>query len=91
MKLAKLRRYVRQAGQGMTEYIIIVALIAIGSIAVYSFFGDTLREQTSAAAMALSGQSGTTQTDNAQTAANKAAANTERELADFARDKQASD
>ena len=28
-----------QRGQGMTEYIIIVALVAIAAIAVYSFFG----------------------------------------------------
>ncbi|MFT5047476.1 MAG: Flp pilus assembly pilin Flp, partial [Porticoccaceae bacterium] len=30
----------KQLGQGMTEYIIIVALIAIAAIAVYGFFGD---------------------------------------------------
>ena len=30
----------RLAGQGMTEYIIIVALIAIAAIGVYSAFGD---------------------------------------------------
>ncbi|MCH9049288.1 MAG: pilus assembly protein, partial [Proteobacteria bacterium] len=29
----------------MTEYIIIVALIAIAAIAVYSIFGDVIREQ----------------------------------------------
>jgi Tfp pilus assembly protein PilE len=45
----------RQLGQGMTEYIIIVALIAIGAIAVYTAFGDVVRGQTSVAAAALSG------------------------------------
>jgi Flp pilus assembly pilin Flp len=35
----------RQAGQGMTEYIIIVALIAVAAIGVYSFFGQTIRNQ----------------------------------------------
>ena len=82
--LHKIRRFARQAGQGMTEYIIIVAVIAIGSIAVYSFFGDTLREQTAAAGKALSGQNGTTQTSNAKTAADNGAAKTQQELADFA-------
>ncbi|MCL2875873.1 MAG: pilus assembly protein [Betaproteobacteria bacterium] len=61
MKLTNLknvRRYVRQAGQGMTEYIIIVAVIAIGSIGLYTFYGDILRNQTAAASKSLAGQSG---------------------------------
>lgn len=45
----------RVLGQGMTEYIIIVALVAIGAIAVYTAFGDIVRGQTSVAAAALSG------------------------------------
>lgn len=52
MTLAMPRRH---AGQGMTEYIIIVALIAIAAIGVYSAFGDIVRGQTSVAAAALSG------------------------------------
>lgn len=48
----------RQAGQGMTEYIIIVALIAIAAIGVYTAFGDIVRGQTSVAAAALSGDAG---------------------------------
>jgi len=31
----------RQAGQGMTEYLIVVALIAVAAIGVYSLFGQT--------------------------------------------------
>jgi Flp pilus assembly pilin Flp len=46
-------------GQGMTEYIIVVALIAVAAIGVYSAFGDVLRGQTSVAAVALSGESNT--------------------------------
>lgn len=42
-------------GQGMTEYIIIVALIAIAAIAVYALFGDTLRTQAGNIATTLSG------------------------------------
>lgn len=38
-----LSRLRRSRGQGMTEYIIIVALIAIGAIGVISLFGDNIR------------------------------------------------
>ncbi len=58
-------------GQGMTEYIIIVALIAIAAIAVYSFFGDTLRSQMGAMTKELSGQSGTAEVTQAGTQAGK--------------------
>jgi len=34
-----------EKGQGMTEYIIIVALVAIAAIAVVGFFGDVVRNQ----------------------------------------------
>jgi len=44
-----------QRGQGMTEYIIIVALISIAAIGVYNMFGKTVREQTSAMAFGLAG------------------------------------
>lgn len=46
----------RQAGQGMTEYIIIVALIAIAAIGVFMFFGNTARQQVAGMATELSGQ-----------------------------------
>jgi Flp pilus assembly pilin Flp len=45
-----------QRGQGMTEYIIIVALIAIAAIGVYQFFGQTVRSQTAGIALELAGQ-----------------------------------
>jgi len=45
----------RQKGQGMTEYIIIVALIAIAAIGVYTAFGKTVRGQMAATAQALAG------------------------------------
>jgi Flp pilus assembly pilin Flp len=58
----------KQFGQGMTEYIIIVALIAVGAIGVYNFFGKTVRDQTSALACGLAGNSCvTTQTAAAGT------------------------
>ncbi|MCL2590948.1 MAG: hypothetical protein FWD67_08765 [Betaproteobacteria bacterium] len=86
-RLTKIRRYARQAGQGMTEYIIIVAVIAIASIAVYTFFGDTLRHQTAAAATALAGQNGSVETTQAQTSAAGATANAQRKLDNFADDR----
>ncbi len=41
LQIAKSR--LQQLGQGMTEYIIIVALIAIAGIAAYSMFGKTMQ------------------------------------------------
>lgn len=60
----------------MTEYIIIVALIAIAAIGVYSAFGDIVRGQTSVAAAALSGDengNGRGLVGNAQGRANESA------------------
>ena len=64
----------RQFGQGMTEYIIIVALIAIAAIGVFSMFGKTIRNQAAGVAMELSGKKGDTQITNAGTAAAAAGA-----------------
>ena len=47
----------KQLGQGMTEYIVIVALIAVAAIATYQFFGQTIRNQTAGIAREVSGQS----------------------------------
>lgn len=44
-----------EAGQGMTEYIIIVALIAVAAIGVVTLFGDNIRDLFGASAQALSG------------------------------------
>lgn len=44
-----------EEGQGMTEYIIIVALIAIAAIAVITVFGQNLRALFAASASALGG------------------------------------
>jgi Flp pilus assembly pilin Flp len=62
----------RHTGQGMTEYIIIVALVAIAAIATFSFFGQTVRGQMAAIARQLSGETGKTGIGNAQAAAAKA-------------------
>ena len=45
-----------RSGQGMTEYIIIVALVAIASIAVVTIFGNQIRELFSSSTKNLQGQ-----------------------------------
>ena len=62
----------RQRGQGMTEYIIIVALIAVAAIGVYRFFGQTIRSQTAGLANELAGVDASTQITAAATAASSA-------------------
>ncbi len=56
----------QQRGQGMTEYIIITALIAIAAIVVFAAFGDTVKNQTAAMAKELSGESGQSAGDRAR-------------------------
>ena len=55
--MRKNRAKPRQRGQGITEYIIIVALIAIGTIAVVTAFGDNIRALFGASANAMIGRS----------------------------------
>lgn len=50
----------RQRGQGMTEYIIIVALIAIAAIGVFTAFGGTIRAQMSGMSQELAGETSKT-------------------------------
>jgi len=45
----------RITGQGMTEYIIIVALIAVAAIAAFTMFGDVVRGQVGTMASELGG------------------------------------
>ncbi|WP_144211110.1 pilus assembly protein [Shewanella donghaensis] len=59
-------------GQGMTEYIIIVALMAVSSIGVYSFFGQTIRNQIAGLAREMSGQDSSLQITAAQGSAAQA-------------------
>jgi len=66
----------RQRGQGMTEYIIIVALVAVAAIAVYQLFGQVVRSQTAAMARELAGEDGSAQSQAAQAASEAAAAQT---------------
>jgi len=63
---------IRQRGQGMTEYIIITALIAIAAIAAVTYFGGTARAQIGGMARELSGQSATQDINRAGNQGNKA-------------------
>ncbi len=48
-------RKLNQKGQGMTEYILIVALIAIAVIGAVKYFGHSTRDSFTSAADAVSG------------------------------------
>jgi type IV pilus assembly protein PilA len=63
----------KQVGQGMTEYIIIVALIAVAAIAVTQLFGATIRNQVAGIAKEVSGTDGSAAITQAGTAATAAA------------------
>ncbi len=71
----RVSRHARQAGQGMTEYIIVVALIAVAAIGVYTLFGQTIRNQTAGLALEVSGQTASTAIGNAQANASTASTN----------------
>ncbi len=46
----------RVRGQGMTEYVVIVALVAIAAVGVYTSLGKTVRHQTAGVATGLAGE-----------------------------------
>jgi len=69
----------RIRGQGMTEYIIIVALIALGAVVAVGFFGNAVKSQFVAMGTELVGGDGSVPlaaAANAATAANTDAAAT---------------
>jgi Tfp pilus assembly major pilin PilA len=68
-----------QRGQGMTEYIIVLALIAIAAIGVYSFLGKSVRNQVAGVAQEISGQSAADEVSAAQQAAQQASSNADQD------------
>ena len=48
-------------GQGMVEYIIIVAIVALAAIAIFGVFGDTIRKKLSGAVEQLGGDTAAAQ------------------------------
>lgn len=75
----------RQFGQGMTEYIIIVALIAVAAIAVTQLFGKTIRAQMAGISQEVAGQDGTASAAAAGAAADQATTegNTQKTLSTY--------
>lgn len=89
MKTNRLMLMKKVRGQGMTEYIIIVALIAVAAIGTYSYFGKTVRNQSGAMAAALGGDGAGAKAANDKGLAAGTAAGTEagvdKNLADFSK------
>lgn len=62
--IRKFRRFMKgKRGQGMSEYIIMVGLIAIAAIGIYTIFGNQVREATSAIGQQLAGKTEAKQDD----------------------------
>ncbi len=70
-----------EEGQGMTEYIIIVALIAIAAIGVITVFGDNIRALFKASTNALAGD------QNVQVETRKFTGSVKKTIKDFANNK----
>ena len=62
----------KRRGQGMTEYIIIVGLIAIASIGIVTLFGDNIRRLFAMSADALAGNDNVAQANSSTAVANNA-------------------
>ena len=71
-RIQSMRIRSRQRGQGMTEYIIITALIAIAAIAAVTYFGSTARAQIGGMSDELAGKSASQDITRAQSTAGKA-------------------
>lgn len=76
---------IRIRGQGMTEYIIIVALIALAAIAATSYFGQAVRHQVAAMSNEVAGTDSGGSIKAAGSAADAAetAATTDKKLANY--------
>jgi Tfp pilus assembly protein FimT len=73
-----MKQHSGQRGQGMTEYIIVVALVAIAAIGVYTAFGKTLRAQMAVTAQSLAGNSASDARSEANDAGEEAVEQAER-------------
>lgn len=68
-------------GQGMTEYIIIVALVAVAAIGAFKMFGQTAQNQIAGLAAELSGQDASSAISQAQGSATAAQTEADRNRA----------
>jgi Flp pilus assembly pilin Flp len=75
-----------EKGQGMTEYIIIVAIIAVAAIAIMTFFGDAIKARFAYVVAVITGQSTTSAESTMKaksTGANTEAGQSSKKAADF--------
>jgi len=71
----------KQLGQGMTEYIVIVALVAVAAIGAYGYFGKTVQHQMANLAAEISGDHAAATTSTTQGKATAAQAEAKAALA----------
>lgn len=69
-----------QAGQGMTEYIVIVALIAVAAIGTFRFFGQTARNQVAGMSRELAGEDAKAQITAARNSSANASKNASKNI-----------
>ncbi len=81
-KLNKQMALKKSRGQGMTEYIIIVALIAIAAIGVITLFGDNIKALFGMSADALAGDVNVEK----RTSSSKQGSLEKKKLTDFGKD-----
>ena len=73
-----MKKQFKQLGQGMTEYIIIIALIAIAGIGAFGFFGEGIKQTIGDVTAELTGN------DQARTQVSEAGRLDTRDMTDFA-------
>lgn len=62
--IQKFRRFMKgRRGQGMSEYIIMVGLVAIAAIGIYTIFGNQIREAVATIGLQLAGSTTAEQED----------------------------
>lgn len=81
----------KQKGQGMAEYIIIVALVAVAGIATWELVGNSIGQSAAGVASAIAGTDATAIRNEAQASAQQASDNasgTNENLSNYAEDNQ---
>ncbi len=68
----RLKSAKRQSGQGMSEYLIMLALIVVAAIALFGYFGQTVEYQMAGMAQSLAGVDPTGANSDAQSTGNAA-------------------
>ena len=56
-----MKQYIKKHAQAMTEYIIIVAVVALAALTIFGLFGDTIRAKMRGVISAFGGEATGTQ------------------------------